>query len=334
MKLPLLALLWSVIAVQVNAQDTLSREQIFEATKAKYQPIVDSLDKLQQRHYKNIVRIDRRGLWVGLHYGWSKERYQEKWRVDTTCGCNGTIISIDTNWYDKTLARTATLSLTYRFSQRWGMRGAAQFSWLTVPKGGSARDLAGNFAQLPQTYRFRQQAANMSFVYYMGNTQDPFRQQRLHIYTGAGANWRFRLQETQPQIRTTETPKPAAFSNMGKPSVSNTFQPIGFLGVRAGTFVQVTYEIGWNATFYNTFSIEIPLSARIKKSKQKHTLSVERWIPVLYSRNAYQNLIIAKEYELFPERFPIHNDSGGDGGGGGGDAGGGSSGGGACGGTL
>lgn len=300
------------------------------------QPEIDSLQKLGNRLYKKITPIDHSGLWVGFAYGKTNERYQHDWKIDTSCDCNGSIISIDTSFEKKNRAKTASFQVSYRFAQSWAVRGSGRLSWLDVAAGSRVEGENGAFAQLNKDYQFRQTAANLSLIYYLGNKKSPFRHRYIHPYFGAGIWGQHATMnsvlKSYPKSGTSET-QDYVNSKMGAPeSQQRTIQPLGFLGLRMGRYIQVAYEWGWHQRYYNELSISIPLNKNVKKSVAKHIAQSQDYDKVDNGKAYYLNLINQKERALFPERFivkPSKPDNSGSNNGGGG--GGGSSGGGSCG---
>jgi hypothetical protein len=288
--------------------DSLMKVIEFEHFVANLRPKINQLKDEESKIWSSIPQIDHRGLWLGFSYGSSNVRYQEPWKIDSSCGCDG-IIHLDTSWSKKTKTQSMGFQATYRFSQYWALRTNGKILSLNVKEGSRVKGLNGEFAELNMDYKFQQYAANLSIVYYAGNKKGKFRHRYIHPYFGAGIWAEHTTIDSSPELRQASNISETANqinSKMGETKLQPTFQPLGFLGVRAGLYVQVSYEWGWNQKFYNEVSIDIPLNRSLYKSVRKHRTQ-QRVLEhnVNCEQAAYINEIQGKEKQLFPERFIV-----------------------------
>jgi hypothetical protein len=283
-----------------SVEDSLQKVADFEAFKLEKQPIIDSLKKMNSIQYKAIPTIDARGLWVNLALGRSKNRYQDTWRNDSTCDCDGNVIKYDTTWSRKRLIRTAQIQLAYRISPKWGVRAGGQYAWLNVNAGDRVKGLTNKFAYLNQDYAYRNVSSNLSIEHYLVMRRNKFHN-RLFLYGGAGVWWQ---NITETSSINDETSKPIN-SLMGKKGQDNHIQPFFYMGLRAGIYKQLSYEFGWQQRFFHQVTMSLPLSKNYKKSVERHLQKAEIWSDTQTSLQSEYYQIRLREKLLFPERFPI-----------------------------
>ncbi len=315
-KLLIIAYLWigfiSMLSAQMSVDDSLriqaAKQHILDSFRTEQYAVIGSLRNDAAAAKMKIPAFDHRGLWINFVAGRSNTHTWSSWSTKEICDCEGKLIKVDTiGGQEMKRALSVAFQFEYRLKNRWGIRTGAQYKTFSIGAKMLAKDELGRPGTLSEAYQFQQQAINTSLMYYLTPKHGP-----VALYVGVDASWRKNrysggMVEHQPVAAQGESLQ-AQYTPMeiDRTMDADRWNMGGFIGIRTtGKRFQVAYETGWNQTRYKHFVLTIPLSKRIKKSRDNFEKYAKPYREINWQINARQNSMTALERQLFPERFVV-----------------------------